>query len=64
MNKLQREDPVQFLAGLTFANAAEKVRAAGKGADQGAKFYDEALSKKLGIFLSPSVRTRLEQGRR
>src|SRR5439155_19470493 len=31
--------------GLTFANAAEKVRAAGKGADQGAKFYGEALSK-------------------
>jgi hypothetical protein len=49
--------------GLTFANAAGKVGAARKGADRGAKFYDEALSKKLGIFLSPSVRARLEQGR-
>jgi hypothetical protein len=49
--------------GLTFANAAEKVRAAGKGAGQAAKIYDEALGKKLSIFLSPSVRARLEQGR-
>jgi hypothetical protein len=49
--------------GLTFANAAEKVRAAAKGAGQAAKIYNEALGKKLGIFLSPSVRTRLEQGR-
>jgi len=49
--------------GLTFANAAEKVRAAAKGAGQAAKIYDEAFSKKLSIFLSPSVRTRLEQGR-
>lgn len=49
--------------GLTFANAAEKVLAAAKGAGQAAKIYDEALGKKLSIFLSPSVRTRLEQGR-
>jgi hypothetical protein len=26
--------------------------------------YEEALSKKLSIFLSPSIRTRLEQGRK
>jgi hypothetical protein len=50
-------------SGLTFANAAEKVRAAEEGATQAATIYDEALNKKLSIFLSPSVRTRLEQGR-
>jgi hypothetical protein len=49
--------------GLTFANAADKVGAAAKGADQGAKIFDDAIAKKLSIFLNPSVRKRLEQGR-
>jgi len=49
--------------GLTFANAADKVGAAANGADQGARDFNEAIAKKLSIFLNPSVRKRLEQGR-
>jgi hypothetical protein len=49
--------------GLTFANAADKVGGAAKGANQGAQVFDETIAKKLSIFLNPSVRKRLEQGR-
>lgn len=49
--------------GLTFQNAGEKIEQADEAARQASALIDQAFARQCQVFLNPSVRERLEQGR-
>jgi len=49
--------------GLSFVNASTHVQAAESAAKRAIEMLDNAFRRKMEVFLNPSVRGRLEQGR-
>jgi hypothetical protein len=49
--------------GLTFANAADTVKQATGAGSEAARAFNDAIDRKIEIFLNPAIRGRLNQGK-
>jgi hypothetical protein len=57
-----RERPLHS-CGLSFDGASGYLEAGSEAAEAGPRLVNDALGKKLSVFLSPAIRARLEQGK-